>query len=260
MDLADIEKGTGWVLLYILLVTLLWPLCVLLISIPFGQLSFFQRYLQKMFRRLTGKKERPVSIALFASGAGSNAEKIIHRFNSSSLKDVQGSHSKQNRKAFVSLVVCNKPGAGVTAIAAREGIETLLIEKEQFFNGDHYLPALRSREIDLIILAGFLWKLPPELTRAYQNKIVNIHPALLPRFGGKGMYGKKVHEAVLAAGEKESGITIHYVDEFYDHGKVILQVRCPVEENDTADSLAQKIHILEHQHYPAVIEKLVNAK
>jgi phosphoribosylglycinamide formyltransferase-1 len=157
----------------------------------------------------------------------------------------------------VAVIACNKPGAGVLGIAAKYGIDSFLIEKERFFNGDAYLPELVKRNIAFIVLAGFLWKVPVALIRAYPNKIVNIHPALLPAYGGKGMYGARVHEAVIAAGEKESGITIHYVDEWYDHGNIIFQARCPVEEGDTAESLANKIHRLEHEHYPDVIESIL---
>ena len=107
------------------------------------------------------------------------------------------------------------------------------------------------------MLAGFLWKLPVSLIKAYPNKIINIHPALFPKYGGKGMYGDKVHEAIIAAGEKESGITIHYVDELYDHGNIIFQATCAIDENETAETLARKIHLLEHRHYPEVIEGLL---
>jgi phosphoribosylglycinamide formyltransferase-1 len=126
----------------------------------------------------------------------------------------------------VALVVCNKPGAGVLSVAENNGVDTLLIEKERFFRGDAYLPVLADHGIDFIVLAGFLWKVPEALIRAYPRKIINIHPALLPLYGGKGMYGNKVHEAVLAAKEKESGITIHYVNEHFDEGEPIFQARC----------------------------------
>lgn len=185
-----------------------------------------------------------VKIAVFASGAGSNAEKLIQHFKSSAL-------------AHVALVVCNKPGAGVLRIAEREGVPVLLIEKERFFGGDGYLPALREAGIDFIALAGFLWKIPQALIGAYPRKIVNIHPALLPKFGGKGMYGQYVHEAVLQAGEVESGITIHYVDEHYDNGDIIFQTACPVLDNDTPETIADRIHRLEHLHYPRVVEEVI---
>lgn len=183
-------------------------------------------------------------IAVFASGAGSNAQKIIDHFRSS--EDVA-----------VSLIVCNKPEAGVLKIAARENIPSLIIEKEKFFRGNAYTDELKEAGTDLIVLAGFLWKVPAALTREFPHKIVNIHPALLPKYGGKGMYGQHVHQAVIGNKEKESGITIHYVDELYDHGDIIFQATCPVVENDTAESLAQRIHQLEHEHYPRVVGELL---
>ena len=185
-----------------------------------------------------------IQLAIFASGAGSNAQKIIENFS-----------SHQNIK--VRLLVCNKPGAGVIDIAANAGVPVLLIEKEKFLQGNAYADELKSLGIDFIVLAGFLWKVPAKLVAAFTGKIINIHPALLPKYGGKGMYGNYVHAAVIAAGEKQSGITIHYVDEWYDHGNIIFQAHCPVAENETPASLAQKIHLLEHAHYPAVIEKTV---
>lgn len=188
----------------------------------------------------TGK----MNIAVFASGAGSNAEKLIHYFKNSGL-------------ASVTLVVCNKPGAGVLAIAEKEGTPSLLIEKEAFFRGDAYVPYLKSKGIGFIVLAGFLWKIPVALISAYPKRIVNIHPALLPKYGGKGMYGQYVHEAVLNAGEVESGITIHYVDEHYDNGDIIFQTACPVLSGDKPGDIAQRIHQLEHAHYPRVIEEIL---
>jgi phosphoribosylglycinamide formyltransferase-1 len=183
-------------------------------------------------------------IAIFASGAGSNAEKLIQRFKNSSLIQV-------------ALIVCNKPDAGVLKIAKEHQIDTLLIEKENFFRGDCYVPQLQQLKIDWIILAGFLWKMPAALIHNWPKHILNIHPALLPKYGGKGMYGAHVHAAVLAAGEKESGITIHQVDEQYDHGAPVFQASCPVLPNDTAETLAQRIHALEHEHYPRVVEELM---
>jgi phosphoribosylglycinamide formyltransferase-1 len=183
-------------------------------------------------------------IAVFASGAGTNAQKIIDYFKDSAL-------------AKVSLVGCNKPGAGVISIAEKKGIPVLLIEKERFFRGDGYVPYLQKEKIDFIVLAGFLWKIPQTLINVYPKRIVNIHPALLPKFGGKGMYGQYVHEAVLNAGEVESGITIHYVDEQYDSGDVIFQTACPVLPGDKPEDIAQRIHQLEHAHYPRVIEAVL---
>lgn len=192
-------------------------------------------------------------IAIFASGAGSNAEKII----TSSPPFLQREKGKAGIDWKVALIVCNKPGAGVLSIAEKEGIPSLLIEKERFFNGDNYLNELEKYKIDFIILAGFLWKMPVPIINAYPEKIINIHPALLPKYGGKGMYGNKVHEAVIAARETESGITIHFVDELYDHGKIIFQAKCAVADNETAETLAKKIHVLEHMHYAKVIADLM---
>ena len=136
----------------------------------------------------------------------------------------------------------------------------MLIEKEKFFRGSHYLEELNSCGIEFIVLAGFLWKIPPELIHAFTDRILNIHPALLPNHGGKGMYGKAVHEAVLAAGEKESGITIHYVDERYDHGRIFFQTSVTLSREETADSLADKIHSLEHRHFPEQIARWIQCK
>ena len=261
LSVTRLDSGPAGVILYIIIVTLLWPLCVLLISVLLGQFSFFRKYLAKVWARLSGKKNKEIiKVAIFASGAGSNAEKIIQKFNqpNGNINKVEG--NRQGEKATnarITLVVCNKPGAGVLQVAKADNIETLLIDKDRFFKGDHYLPLLKEHGIDFIVLAGFLWKIPEGIIQAYPNKIVNIHPALLPRHGGKGMYGAKVHEAVIAAGDKQSGITIHYVDELYDHGNVILQATCDLGEDETPETLAEKIHLLEHEHYPALLERLL---
>jgi formyltetrahydrofolate-dependent phosphoribosylglycinamide formyltransferase len=264
MNLFHIEQKVLWVVVYVFIITLIWPLAVLAVSLPFGQYRFFTGYLKKMGRRLgitsRSAKEHNLSmtkestqsngtapakrIAIFASGAGSNAQKIIDHFRRSDLVDV-------------ALIVCNNPKAGVLSIAADENIPAIVIEKERFFRGDAYLPELADHGIDFIVLAGFLWKVPDALIQAYPNKIVNIHPALLPKYGGKGMYGHHVHAAVLSAGESESGITIHYVDGHYDNGDIIFQARCPVEAGDSPDTLAVRVHQLEHKHYPVVIEQLI---
>lgn len=188
-------------------------------------------------------EQQIIKVAIFASGAGSNAQQIINRFHNSSL-------------IKICLIVCNKEGAGVLSIAEKEKIPFLLINKERFFKGDAYLPELKKNAVDIIVLAGFLWKVPSLLINAYPTKIINIHPALLPNYGGKGMFGGHVHEAVIAAKEKQSGITIHYVDELYDHGNIIYQATCTIDESDTPASLANKIHALEHLHYPRVIEEI----
>ncbi len=262
--LTGLGKGVVWLIAYILLVTLLWPLCVILISIPLGQFKFFKSYISKIARKMSGRKGKNLelksqtNIAIFASGAGTNAEKIITSPPSPLLQERGDVKIEADRIPYkVALIVCNKPPAGVLTIAEKYGIPSLLIEKERFFNGDHYLPVLQKHKIDFIVLAGFLWKMPVALINAYPKKIINIHPALLPGYAGKGMYGNKVHDAVIAAKETESGISIHYVDEIYDHGEIIFQARCPVEETDTAESLAQKIHALEHAHYPVVLASLL---
>lgn len=187
--------------------------------------------------------KQPVHIAIFASGAGSNAQKIINYFRTS-------------KKIKIGLIVCNNPRAGVSDIAANENIPVLLIQKEKFMLTG-YAEELKNRQIDFIVLAGFLWKIPSILINEFSGNIVNIHPALLPAYGGKGMYGNAVHAAVLAAKEKQSGITIHYVDDKYDHGKIIFQSTCPVDESDTIESLANKVHELEHAFYAKQIEKML---
>ncbi len=181
-------------------------------------------------------------IAIFASGTGTNARKIIDHF-------------KNHSDIKIALIVSNKPDAGVLKIAKEFQIPNLIIEKEKFFRGDAYLSELKSAQINFIVLAGFLWKIPSALIAAYPNKIINIHPALLPKYGGKGMYGHFVHEAVIQSKEKESGITIHYVDDKYDHGSIIFQTTCPVLINDTGDDLANRIHVLEHEHFAKIIEE-----
>jgi phosphoribosylglycinamide formyltransferase-1 len=185
-------------------------------------------------------------LAIFASGTGTNTQNIIRYFHG-------------HASIRVSLIVSNKPEAGVLNIAEKEGIPTLLIEKEPFFRGTAYVDDLRVRGIDFIVLAGFLWKIPLALIKAYPGRIINIHPALLPKYGGKGMYGRFVHEAVIAAADTETGITIHYVDEHYDHGQPIFQARVLVEPGDTPDILAEKVHRLEYEHFPQIIERVVQS-
>ncbi len=184
-------------------------------------------------------------LILFASGTGSNAKAIIEHF-------------KNKPVARVSLIVCNKEGAGVIGIAAAENIPVLMIDKS-FIKEGKLLPELMRYRPSLIVLAGFLWKVPENVVAHFQDKIINIHPALLPAYGGKNMYGSRVHEAVIAAGEKESGVTIHYVNEVYDEGRIIVQARCAVAATDDAASLAQNIHRLEHYFFPRTIEFLLHA-
>jgi phosphoribosylglycinamide formyltransferase-1 len=188
--------------------------------------------------------QKITKIAIFASGAGSNAANIIRFF-------------EHRNDILIALIVCNKPGAGVLQIAEKNGVASLIIEKERFAKGDAYLPELQKAGIDFVVLAGFLWKVPAALIAGYPNKIINIHPALLPKYGGKGMYGSKVHEAVIAAGEKESGITIHFVNEHYDDGATIFQANCNIDSIDTPDTLAAKIHDLEYAHFPKQIDELL---
>lgn len=252
MNLFSVQPDWLWAILYIILVTVLWPITVIIASVPFGQFSFFIKYIGKIGSRaglVKKKKENNLyskrkSIAILASGTGSNAQQIINYF-------------RNNSSVCVSLIICNNPAAGVLKIAEKEKIPSLLVEKKKFFSADAYRKELQELQVDLLVLAGFLWKIPSVLIKAFPQKIINIHPALLPKYGGKGMYGHHVHEVVIAAGEKESGITIHYVDELYDHGKIIFQARCPVYEDDTANSLAQRVHQLEHEHYPRIIEGLL---
>lgn len=258
MPLLGIGPNWLWIFIYIILVTLIWPLAVLLISIPFGQFSFFTRYLKKIGRRMglvrspqpessTNESDSSVTnIAIFASGNGSNAQKIITRFN-----------HKEESKGKVALVVCNNPHAGILDIARKENIPVLIIEKEKFLHGNGYTDELKAASISFIVLAGFLWKLPVSLIKAFPRGIINIHPALLPKHGGQGMYGKYVHQAVIDNKEKESGITIHFVDELYDHGPVIFQATCPVYDADTAELLAERIQQLEHAHYAQTLERLL---
>jgi len=257
MGFLQIETTWLYIIIYIAIVTLIWPLMVIVISFFFGQFNFFRNYLQRMGARIFGSKKslsnvvqaaarstKTVHLAIFASGAGTNAQKIIDYFrNHPSIK--------------IGLIVSNKPTAGVIAIANKERISSMIIEKEKFFRGNAYVDELRSHQVDFIVLAGFLWKLPPTLIQAWHKRILNIHPALLPKYGGKGLYGHHVHEAVLNAGEKESGITIHYVDEIYDHGDPIFQEKVVVEEGDTPELLSKKIQALEHLHFPRIIEQVV---
>jgi phosphoribosylglycinamide formyltransferase-1 len=185
-------------------------------------------------------------IAVFASGEGTNTQHLIDHFKDSGTE--------------IALIVCNNPNANVLKRAKNNDIPSLLTDRNSFYNGDTVLKRLQRDKIDLIVCAGFLWKIPHNILQAFPDKIVNVHPALLPKFGGKGMYGLNVHKAVIGAGEKESGITIHYLNEHYDEGKIVLQKKCEVTSNETPESLAQKVHKLEHVWYPRTIEQLLNKK
>ena len=263
LKLLFLEKNWAFWLVYPLFLTILWPFSVIFISFFTGQFRFFKGYLGRVAGKLFGaagveslsaNAEGPIHVAIFASGAGSNARKIIEYFENSG-------------RVKISLIVCNVPGAGVLDIAKEKGIPTLLINKAEFVSTG-YVQSLRNAEINFIVLAGFLWKVPEVLVRAFSPSnildnnnntrgIINIHPALLPKYGGKGMYGAHVHEAVIAAGEKTSGITIHWVNEHYDEGAIIYQATCSVEPGDTPNDLANKIHALEHAHFAPTIEKLL---
>jgi phosphoribosylglycinamide formyltransferase-1 len=183
-------------------------------------------------------------IAIFATGGGSNAQKIIEHF-------------ENHDAAKVSLIISNKKNAGVLDIAAAKNIPTLIINREEFYQTEDILQKLDTFHIDFIVLAGFLWLMPTYLVKSYANKVVNIHPALLPKYGGKGMYGMNVHRAVHAAQEEESGMTIHYVNEHYDEGTIIFQAKCTLQITDSPEDIAKKVLQLEHQHYPKVIESVI---
>ncbi|RYD97651.1 MAG: phosphoribosylglycinamide formyltransferase [Sphingobacteriales bacterium] len=185
------------------------------------------------------------NIILFASGAGSNVKAIIEFF-------------KDDKSVVPVAIVCNKPEAGVLKIAAAHNIPAILIDRNSF-KAEAFVAQLQSFNPAMLILAGFLWKVPDALVAAFPDQIINIHPALLPKYGGKGMYGMHVHEAVINNKEKESGITIHYVNEHYDEGNTIIQAHCTITENDTPESLAQKIHRLEHHFFPSTIAYLLKA-
>lgn len=184
------------------------------------------------------------NLAIFASGEGTNAQQLINYF-------------KDSNVARVALVVSNNGMANVINRAKKSEIPVQLLDKNKFRETTELLEELKKKQIDFIVLAGFLWLIPTYLTQAFPGKIVNIHPALLPKYGGKGMYGANVHKAVIAAQEKESGITIHYVNEKYDEGKIILQERCPLSPVDTPETLADKVHQLEHTFFALTIEKIL---
>lgn len=183
-------------------------------------------------------------IAIFASGTGSNARKIVEYF-------------KEDEEIEVALIISNKKDARVLNMAEEHGIDQWVINRKYFYKTEDILAKLEAYKVDFIALAGFLWLIPEYLVNAFDNKIVNIHPALLPKYGGKGMYGHYVHEAVKAAGEKESGMTIHYVNTKYDEGSIIFQAKCALEENDSPEEIAKKVLTLEHKYFAQTIEKLL---
>lgn len=185
-----------------------------------------------------------LNIAIFASGNGSNAQKIITYFKNSQLVNI-------------ALILSNKPDAFVVQRAAKENIPSFTFTYKEFKESDIVFLKLKEFNIGFIVLSGFLLKVPANITNAFHNRIINIHPALLPDYGGKGMFGMNVHNAVIGAGEKESGITIHYVNENYDEGQIIFQAKVSLQENETAESLAEKIHLLEYEYFPQIIEKTI---
>lgn len=186
-----------------------------------------------------------INAAIFASGGGTNAENIIKYF-------------ANDTRIKIKLIFTNNENAGVVARAEKYKKNVQIISKDSLNNyADQLIDFLKTEKIDLIILAGFLLKIPEAFVKAFPNKIINIHPSLLPKFGGKGMYGIHVHQAVIQSGETESGITIHFVNEEYDKGEIILQAKCTVEKSDTAETLAAKIHELEMENFPKAIEKLL---
>ncbi len=181
-------------------------------------------------------------IALFASGSGTNAENIIRYFS-------------DNESVVVDSLWSNKPDAYALQRAKKWDIKTYIFTRNQFYNSDEILSILNNRNVDLIVLAGFLWLIPANLVQNFT--IVNIHPALLPKYGGRGMYGMNVHKAVVANGESESGISIHYVNDKYDEGKIIFQASCSVLPSDSPEAVAEKVHGLEYEHFPKIIEEVV---
>lgn len=189
---------------------------------------------------------KPSRIAVFASGSGSNAEEIFKHF-------------QDHASIEVALLLSNNPQAYALERAKRFHIPTNVFNRQQWRESQVVLEWLHEKKVTHVVLAGFLWLVPEYLIREYPGRIINIHPALLPKYGGKGMYGMKVHEAVKASGDKETGITIHEVNEHYDEGKVLHQSRCVVDPQDSPEDIAQKIHRLEYLHYPQVIEQWVMA-
>ncbi len=183
------------------------------------------------------------SLIIFASGSGSNAENIIRFFDKR--EDVK-----------IPLILSNRKDAFVHTRAKNLGVKSETFTKEEFKN-QGFITKIEDTGADLIVLAGFLWLIPKELIEKFPNRIINLHPALLPKYGGKGMYGMNVHRAVIENGEKESGISIHYVNEKYDEGNIIFQARCSVDPHETPESLAAKVHKLEYRHFPEVIDKLL---
>ncbi|MBF9251752.1 phosphoribosylglycinamide formyltransferase [Pontibacter sp. 172403-2] len=186
------------------------------------------------------------NIVIFASGSGSNAQRLLEHFE----------HHPEIR---VAALFSNNPNAHALKRAETYHVPALLFSRDDFYNSDKVLQQVQAFEPDLIVLAGFLWLVPKNMLQAFPDKIINIHPALLPNYGGKGMHGRHVHSAVVQAGDQESGITIHRINEAYDEGEFILQARCPVLPTDTPEELAARVLQLEHRHLPLVVEQLLTA-
>ncbi len=181
-------------------------------------------------------------IAIFASGSGTNTERIIEYFS--------------NNSSEISIVFSNNKNAYVLERAIKHNIETMVFNRNDFHNTNKVLDKLTESGIDLIVLAGFLWLIPKNILNVFSKRIINIHPALLPKYGGKGMYGMNVHKSVIDNNEKESGITIHYVNEVYDDGEIIFQAKCKLDKNESPESVATKIHELEYKHFPVIINEV----
>lgn len=186
------------------------------------------------------------NIAVFASGSGTNAQKIAEFL-------------KNNKNIKIDCVLSNNKDAYVLERAKKFDIDTFVFNREDFYDKNTVVDYLIKKDIDFIVLAGFLWLIPSNLLDVFQGKIINIHPALLPKYGGKGMYGMNVHRAVVEAKEKTTGITIHYVNENYDEGNIIFQATCPVSEDDTPEKVAEKVHMLEHEYFPKIVQQLVES-
>lgn len=184
------------------------------------------------------------NIAIFASGSGTNAQQITEYMNSSGI-------------ARVVIILSNKPDAFVLERARKLGVPTLVFNRKDFYESGSILEALQDYQVDFIVLAGFLWFVPENILKAYPHRIINIHPALLPNHGGKGMYGDKVHQAVISSGDKKTGITIHYVNDHYDEGEIIFQDSFEIMPEDTPESIAKKVHELEYRHFPRTIENVI---
>jgi len=185
------------------------------------------------------------NIALFASGSGTNVENITKYFS-------------ENKEINVVHLFCNKQNAFVLERAKNLQLPYTVFNRDEFYNSNDIINKLNTLDVDYIVLAGFLWLIPQNLIHEFPNKIINVHPALLPNYGGKGMYGMNVHNAVIKNNEKESGITVHFVNEKYDDGNIIAQKKCSIDINDNPNDLAEKIHKLEQNFFPSIIEDLIN--